>query len=65
MDTVTFAGEVVRKGEKAVLLKFTDARGDVVEHWFPKSQIQSTEHISGQSYHVTIPQWLAEDRGVV
>ena len=36
------------------------------EHWIPKSQLQDDpEHISGTTFTMIIPEWLAQDKGLI
>lgn len=50
--------------EKAVLVSDTGIKADAV--WLPKSQIEICPSvvIEGE-YTVTLPDWLAEDKGLV
>ena len=59
-DPVEIDVEVLRSTEKA--LKVTD--GDT-EEWIPKSQIYSDDELvnDGHSKNITLPFWLAEDKG--
>ena len=34
------------------------------EYWLPKSQCEA-ELISGDTYEFSIPEWLAEDKGII
>lgn len=33
--------------------------------WIPKSQVEDMVHIKGQTHNLTIPEWLAKDKGLV
>lgn len=49
--------EIVMQTDKAILFR---VEGE--EHWIPKSQI---DHVDEDSMEVTIPEWIAKDRGFV
>jgi hypothetical protein len=46
---------------KAVLVD----HGDTVDVWLPLSQIEIEPNADGRTHTVTLPQWLAEDKGIV
>lgn len=62
---VDLTADFVMKSENGVLLEFTNARGLVDQKWFPLSQVSDKRRVSGNTYRMTIPMWLAEDRGVI
>ena len=65
-ETVEVIGELMQTSERAVCIKFVDARGTEIEQWFPRSQISDQARLDGdKQVSCRIPQWLAEDRGVV
>jgi hypothetical protein len=64
-ERVGVTGELVRRSDKAVLIRYTQPGGHEVEEWFPRSQITDQQRIQGDTVYMTIPRWLAEDRGVV
>lgn len=51
----------LRTSDKSVLFDF----GNDGEHWIPKSQITRERAYHDGSGEITIPQWLAENRGLV
>lgn len=53
-DLVDVAGAVKRETEKAWLIDFGDG-----EIWLPKSQVEVTDNI------VTMPEWLALNKGII
>jgi hypothetical protein len=72
-ELVELEGDVVGTAEKAIRVRFTGVSGDPVIEWFPKSQLreadgddQDVEDLDEGDYLSTmIPQWLAEEKGVV
>lgn len=53
------AGNIARETEKAVALSMSDGPALV---WLPKSQV--TVERDGQSVAITMPYWLARDKGL-
>lgn len=53
--------ELLRETELAIHV--TDDGGKT-KHWLPKSQVQYEKKQDG-SYEVTMPRWLAIDKGIV
>jgi len=51
--------DLLLEREHAVLVSDGDD-----EYWLPKSQIE-IKKISGESVIVTIPDWLAKDKGII
>lgn len=72
-ELVELEGDVVGTTDLAIRVKFTGADGNPVISWFPKSQLreadgddQDVEDLDEGDYLSTmIPQWLAEEKGVV
>jgi hypothetical protein len=52
--------EVRRETEKAYLVFCVDK-----EHWIPKSQISDTVEENGKITAVFIPEWLANEKGLI
>jgi hypothetical protein len=59
-NKVEFYAEMKNETEAAYL--FSDG---VDEFWIPKSQVSEINHIKGNDYEVTIPVWLAADKGII
>lgn len=64
-ERVELTARFLMKSQNGVLLEFVNARGVIDQKWFPRSQLEDKKHVSGEEYSMTMPQWLAEDRGVV
>lgn len=66
-EDVRLEGELVRRSDKAALIRYVDASGAEREEWIPRSQMKDQEWVDKEAYLVccNIPRWLAEDRGVV
>jgi hypothetical protein len=58
-ETTEITVEILRESERAI--QVTD--GDVTE-WLPKSQLEY-EGEAGQTVVVTMPEWLAKDKGLI
>jgi len=58
-DLVDISGELKAETAKAVLL-FDGTR----EAWLPKSQIEIERRADG-TVEVTLPEWLAKDKGLI
>ncbi len=59
---VDLIGEFVAEGENAVGYDFS-AEDEVV--WLPTSQIEKVEPMGNGVFTVTIPEWLALERGLI
>ena len=61
-DQVEFCGELRYETEKAYLI--FDGSNEI---WIPKSQVQEIRQLSqrSQDFEITIPQWLAKDKGII
>lgn len=58
--TIEFSAEIIHETDKAYLLSDgTD------EFWMPKSQIKSERDLGDGNVELEIPEWLAEDKGIV
>jgi hypothetical protein len=57
---VEFCGEITYESEYAYLV--FDGMNKV---WLPKSQVIEKRKIKGRDYEFTIPQWLAELKGII
>jgi hypothetical protein len=57
--------EFLRETDKAILVTDTGDPSDAV--WLPKSQIEVQEEDPerGDTITVTLPEWLAEDKGLI
>lgn len=66
-ERVELVGELIRRTDRGVLLKYAQPGGKEVEEWFPRSQLEDQDWVDRDRSIVscTIPRWLAEDRGVV
>jgi hypothetical protein len=61
MNYVEITVEIKHETEKAY--RVTDGEN---EHWIPKSQLEDDpEHISGSTYTIIIPEWLAQSKGLI
>ena len=63
-ERVEIVGELLGSSPKAVKVKIILADGSESEEWFPRSQIKDQTK-DGDTVGMTIPLWLATDRGVV
>ena len=53
--------DIKHETERAYLISDGDN-----EAWIPKSQLEDDpEHVSGETYTIIIPEWLAQDKGLV
>ena len=57
-DLTVITGDLKHETDKAWLVNDGDK-----EYWLPKSQCEA-ELISGDTYEFSIPEWLAEDKGI-
>ena len=46
-------------------MEYTDGAGNFAQDWFPKSQVADLNVLADNMCSLTIPEWLAVDRGVV
>ena len=63
-EIIDIAGCLHEETEKAILFSDTANKEDAV--WLPKSQVE-VEHDGGQERFVTVtlPEWLAKDKGLI
>lgn len=59
-DTVELELDLKHETEDAYLV--SDGDEDV---WLPKSLVRSVDELEGDTVLITIPEWLAKDRGLV
>jgi len=59
-DPVEFCGTIKFKTEAAYLVY--DGANDV---WIPKSQVLDSHQIKGDDWEFVIPEWLAEEKGII
>ena len=59
-EPVEFTAELKRQTEAAYLVN--DGDDDI---WIPKSQCLMFELVSGDTYDIAIPEWLAEAKGII
>ena len=64
MERVEIAGELLGTTDKAVNVLLILADGTESKEWLPRSQI-ADQTKDGNNVGMTIPVWLAEDRGIV
>lgn len=59
--------EVLRESDDAIEVSFIEADGSVGCAWVPKSQICDESEVweTGDSGILVIPEWLAEEKGMV
>lgn len=67
-ETIDIAVVVVHETPRAYLVADADTDGSI-EHWLPKSQTQiewsKARTKRGRIATVTIPEWLAEEKGLM
>jgi hypothetical protein len=63
-ERVEVVGELLGSTDKAVKVKVTLADGSESEEWLPRSQL-ADQWKKEETVGMTIPRWLAEDRGFV
>lgn len=61
-DLIDVCVELHHRTEKAVLVSDDGDTGGAV--WLPLSQIEM-EQMEGATYTVTLPEWLAKDKGLI
>lgn len=54
--------ELLHETDSAILVSDDDGK---TKHWLPKSQIEYTERPTGGLVEVTMPMWLAKEKGIV
>jgi len=59
-DPVEFCGTLKWETEAAYLVY--DGANEI---WIPKSQIQDSHCIKGDDWEFVIPEWLAEEKGII
>ena len=64
-ERVEFDARLVRGTDDAQLLEYTDGNGNIAEDWFPRSQVADLDVHADNMCSLSIPEWLAVDRGVV
>ena len=52
--------EIIAETADAILVRYQDE-----EHWLPKSEIDYTGQIYDKDVEIEMPQWLAEEQGMV
>lgn len=63
-DTIEVAVEIMGETDKALLVSDTGDRDDAV--WIPKSQIEYPDGSKrGDTVTIEMPEWLAEDKGLI
>ncbi len=56
--------QVVFLGETDAAMRVEDAEDNII--WLPKSQVETTDdRVSGNVITVAMPEWLAEEKGLV
>jgi hypothetical protein len=64
VDTVTLMLDILRETEAAFLVSDGDR-----EVWLPKSQIGNADELEGvncmEDIEVIVPEWLAEEKGLI
>lgn len=64
-ERIEFTARFIMKSQNGVLFEFTNARGLLDQKWFPVSQLADKADAGDGNYSMTMPRWLAQDRGVV
>lgn len=64
-ERVELDARLVRGTENAVLLEYTDGNGNIAQDWFPRSQVEDLDVHADGMCSLTLPEWLAVERGVV
>lgn len=59
-EMFTVYGDILQETEDAILVK----SGDAEPVWLPKSQIEYAEERGDEYVPITLPDWLAEDKGL-
>ena len=62
-DTVDI--EVTLHAETALAILVSDDGDEDNAVWLPKSQIEYSPRIQGDIINLTIPEWLATDKGLI
>lgn len=60
-DVIDLEVHLHHETDRAVLVSDTGDKADAV--WLPKSQVEIEEY--GTCHMVTLPEWLAEERGLI
>lgn len=58
-EEVDVCVEILRESDRAILVSDGD-----VEEWLPKSQLEYEGEV-GQTVVVTMPEWLAQEKGLI
>lgn len=64
-ERVEMDARLVRDTADALLLEYTDGNGNIAQDWFPRSQVEDLNVHADNMCSLSIPEWLAVDRGVV
>lgn len=65
-DLVDLSGIKLGETEKAIKVRFYGTPGeDYKDVWLPKSQIEEEPMQTKDGVTITMPQWLAEEKGIV
>lgn len=62
-DIIEITGTRHRETEKAIFFSDDGVQKNAV--WLPKSQIEITETDGGSTVVVDIPEWLADEKGLI
>lgn len=61
-ELVDICAIVRRRRAKAVLVVHAEEKAPV---WLPLSQVEVADNPDGRTATITLPQWLAEEKGIV
>jgi len=59
-ETYEFCCDIVRETSDAYLV--SDGEN---EYWIPRSQVKSENQIGNNEYELIIPEWLANEKGII
>jgi hypothetical protein len=64
-EPIEVTAKVLQETDKALLVteEVKDEKGRQVNHWLPKSQIDSQDWEIGKVHTITMPRWLFESKG--
>lgn len=64
-EPVELSVKVLQTTELAILVteEVKDEKGRQVNHWLPKSKVDSQDWEIGKVHEITIPRWLFEAKG--
>ena len=64
-NSVEIAITFIRRTEKAFLVRTVDYENEPLEVWVPRSQVETDCFAEGDEGTMTLPEWLAEEKGLI